>query len=114
MLKDVILLAQVSEIRIRVRALFLAAWMIGFPNSHQLFGIRKRQRPQQHCIDDAEDCRVRTYTECQRYSGNDAEARRLEQHAYAVADVLPKIFHVRLLSTTSQPLANARVRTACG
>src|ERR1700735_2042855 len=50
--------------------------------------ILDRQHAQQHCIDQAEDGRVRADTQRQRQYGNGGEARRVAQYASGIAQVL--------------------------
>jgi len=59
-----------------------------FPNSHELFGIGIRQRLNQHRIDHAENRSVGSNAQRQRDHGNQGEARFLDQHSRAVAQVL--------------------------
>ena len=57
------------------------------PNHDELIGIRKRQRPEQHGIDDTKDGAVRSDAEGKREDGDDGEAGCLEQHPEGVFKV---------------------------
>ena len=48
-------------------------------DDHELVGLRKWQRPQQHALDHAEDCRVRANTDGQRRHDEEREHRRTDQ-----------------------------------
>src|ERR1043165_5941759 len=65
----------------------------GFKQRHQLAGIGKRQRPQEHGVDDAEDGGVGADAERERDRRDDAQAGRLHQHAQAKLYVLNDGFH---------------------
>lgn len=57
------------------------------PDIHELLGMWKRQRAQEHGIDDAEDGAVRPNPECERENGDGSETGRLEQHPEGVFEV---------------------------
>ncbi len=52
--------------------------------------LGERQRPEQHRIDDREDCEVGAEADGQRGDCREREARSVSQPAKCVADVLPK------------------------
>ncbi len=97
MFEDVILIAPIGKVWIGGTATDLAAARVALPNHHQLFGIIKRQRPQQHGVDDAEDGSVCADSQREGHNRDHAHARGLEHHANPVTDVLPERFHGRFL-----------------
>ena len=61
------------------------------PSQHdQLRGLFDRQRAQHHRINQAENGCVGANSQRERKNSNSGEARRITQHAQAVADVLPQ------------------------
>src|ERR1041384_630256 len=73
--------------------------------------IRKWQGTQQHCVHNTEDGSVGANAERECDSGDDADARRLEQHAEAKANVLEKCVHefVPSIADCRLPIANLRI-----
>ena len=69
----------------------------GVDKHDQPFRIRKRQRFEQHAVDDREDGGVGADPERQRRDGRDGEARRLPEHAQRVFEVPEKVGHGVLL-----------------
>src|SRR5262245_63953365 len=65
---------------------------LSFCHPEQPLRLVVRHGIEQHCIDDAEDRRVRPNTERQRDDGNQREDRMLEQHSQRVAYILPQRF----------------------
>jgi hypothetical protein len=62
-------------------------------NDYDLFRLRKRQRTQNNCIHDAEDCGVSANA---KRKGDDCyrrEAGLLQEHAETVPEVLDKVCH---------------------
>ena len=55
---------------------------------HQRIRIAERQRPQQHLIDDAEDCAVRAHANRHRRDREHDEAGRMQKRPDGVAEVL--------------------------
>ena len=64
----------------------------GFPDAHELLGSPKRQGPQQHRVDDAEDGGARTDAEGQGDDGDRREGQAPPHEAEAVAAVLEQPF----------------------
>ncbi len=60
-------------------------------HEHQLAGIAKRQRADQHRVDEREDREVRADAECQREHRGCREAGAAPQRAQAVAQIAPEI-----------------------
>ena len=60
------------------------------------------QRLEQHGIHQTEDRRIHAGAERQRNDGYQREARFLQQHARAVAQVLPESLHMNLIVKGSQ------------
>src|SRR5258708_23845116 len=90
--KDMMLRPPLFEIQIRTARLRYSLLRVRLKGGKQLFGIRIRQRLQEHCINDAENGRVRANAESKREYGDRGEAGILPQHAEAVAHVLQKSF----------------------
>jgi hypothetical protein len=62
--------------------------VVGDPD--QLFGVAKRERAEQQCVDDAEDRGARADAEPDDHDGEDGEARVAPQRAKRLAQVLPE------------------------
>src|SRR5579864_514273 len=90
--KNMILRPPLFEIQIRTPCLRDSLLLIRLKRSEQLIGIRKRQRLQEHGINDAENSRVGADTQREREYGDGGEARILPQHAQCEAYVLKKSF----------------------
>ena len=60
------------------------------PEAHEAIGIRERQRPQQHRVDDAEDRDVGADADGQREERHHGEGGARAQGPHAVADVAPQ------------------------
>src|SRR6476661_1310409 len=76
------------EIRIRTARLSYSLLRVRLKRGEYLIGIRKRQRLQEHRINDAENSRVGTDTESKREYRDGREAGILPQHAESVTRVL--------------------------
>ena len=62
-------------------------------DAHQAIGLRKRQRLEQHAVDDAEDRGVGADAERQRDDRGEREGRRGAKLSRGVADVVPEVVH---------------------
>src|SRR5437879_1106225 len=58
------------------------------PDLHDSVRLEERQRPQEYCVYDAEDCRVRSDAEREREHGHGGEAGVLQQLAKGVFEVV--------------------------
>ena len=65
----------------RLAARLRAGLRPGRRQVHQLFGVRHRQRPQQHLVEQRENRRIRANSERQRQDRDQGDERRLEQGA---------------------------------
>src|SRR6266849_3295546 len=75
--KDFVLVLPIKEVGGTDRILLGA--LVLLPQDHQAVGIAIWERTKQHCIDDAEDCRVGSDAESEREDGNGREPRLLKQ-----------------------------------
>src|SRR5262245_60114695 len=66
------------------------------PDDRQPLGIAVRKRTQQEAVDDAEYCTVGTNAQSQSEHGDSSEARILEEHSRAVAQVLKYCLHSQI------------------
>src|SRR5262249_6019880 len=69
------------------------------PAPDQAIGLAKRQRTDQHRINQTEDRRVDTDAECERGDCDHRKAGSLQQHARAVTQILEKGVHDSSAST---------------
>src|SRR5262245_32506284 len=88
-LKRLRLRAPIQKIRIFAYGAGAANVGLRLPDHDQPIRVSKRQRTYQHSIDNAEDRRIRANAQRQRERCHGREALALEQHSYAVAQVLP-------------------------
>src|SRR5258706_9003893 len=88
-----ILISPIGKVRVRSCAALRSSRAVSLPNDHQLVRIRERQRLEKDGVNDTEDGSVRADAQSERNRSDDAEAGRLEQKAYSIADVLPESFH---------------------
>jgi hypothetical protein len=85
-------------------------------DADQLVGILVRQGPNQHGIDDAEDCRVRTDAQAERQDGDQRKSGRARERPNRVVQVLPQRREQRdaaLLATGLDDLGDAAELTQC-
>src|SRR5262249_35062264 len=60
---------------------------------HKVLGLFHGERTPEHAVENAEDRSVRSDAEPKRQDRNQGEARRPQQHARCVANVLQQVFH---------------------
>jgi hypothetical protein len=100
-LEGLIQLAPVDEVAGRDDVVLLVTREVVLPHDGDLVGVRIRQRPQQECIDDAEDGSVRADAERQGGHGHEGESGGPQQQPGRIAEVLQKVAHYSLLEPLS-------------
>ena len=82
------LAAIIGDLREREARVLDAGGGLHLPQVHDAIGVRIRQRPQQHAVDDAEDRGVRADAEPQRQDESDRKPGQLRQVADSNAKVV--------------------------
>src|SRR3982074_192248 len=85
-LEAVALVAEIDEVRVSQACKYAA--MIDLPYRYDAIRLRIRQRPQQHAVNHAEDCRRRADAKRQRQNGDGVDAGILAQPPSGILQVL--------------------------
>jgi hypothetical protein len=92
--KNAILRAQLDEVRIRPTRSSDAFLRFRLKHIEELIRVRIGKRFQEHCVNDAENSRVRANAECKREHSDGGEGGGLAQGAEAIAEVAEEIVEV--------------------
>ena len=84
--------APVEKVGWRCIAVALFCLAIGVRDQHEIVRAGKRQRPQQHGVDDAEDRGVGADADCKREDREEKKAGRPPERAGGVAEILEEPF----------------------
>jgi hypothetical protein len=93
LLEAAVLGAPVEEVGTRNRGVAIARLQVAVRDVHHAIGLIERQRPQHHCIDNAEDRRRCADAERQREDRRRGESWLANQCPNAVAHVLQQVVH---------------------
>jgi len=88
MLEAAALSAPVGERQIRRDVLVESLPRVVNPDHHQPLGVWVRKRPEQHAIDDAEDCRICADTQRQGQDRQGSKERLFQKTTYCVTKVM--------------------------